>query len=201
MRQCQPSVLDLIIHNLSKIELLSDQKDGHDRSPHRNFVRNDLRRRTNPSEKRILRVGRPTGQNNAVHAEGNHCEDKKQTYIQIRYHPTNLESLYGSGIPMKMTRDPLRYRTKIESRAKWNHRHRYQGGNHRQNGGEIEIDPIHACGNELLLEKKLRGIRQALSESKNPNIGERNSHPIWPPPILNPCTESTFSGHASRNHG
>ena len=198
-RESQPAVLDLIVDNFPQVQMPRDEKHRNHRGAHGDFIGNDLGGRADSSKERVFRVGGPSGQDNSVNTEGDHRKDEEQPDIQVGDHSTDLKRLHRGGFPAQLRRYPGSNGTKIKPGTERNDSHRDQRRNHGEDGSEVEIELVDRGGDKLLLQEKLRGVRQGLPQAKKTNLRKRDAHPVRSQPILHPGAEPPFCGHTPGN--
>ena len=67
--------------NAVKIECAGEHHDADHRCPHREFVRDHLRRRTKAAHQAVLAVRRPTGESDPVNADRRNSQNKQDANI------------------------------------------------------------------------------------------------------------------------
>ena len=73
----------LRVDDAAQAERAGHHQSADHRQPQRELVTDHLRGRPQPAKQRILAVGGPSGQRDAVHAQGSDGENKEQADIQI----------------------------------------------------------------------------------------------------------------------
>ena len=80
----QTVAVALSAHDIAQIHALRRQQHAHQRKAHGQFIRDDLRGGTHGAEESIFGVGRPTGDDDAVHTERGHRQQIEQSRIHVR---------------------------------------------------------------------------------------------------------------------
>ena len=74
----------LRLDDLAEVQRAGGHHDADQREAHRDFVRDHLRRGAHRAEERVLRVGGPAGEDDAVHARRGEREDVQQPGVDVR---------------------------------------------------------------------------------------------------------------------
>ena len=97
------------------------QRAGHQqRTNHRQaegkLITDHLRRRSQPAEQRVLAVRGPSGERDAVHAEGCDGEDKEQADVDVGYLKLNPMAVKCEAIAKRNNRDGEKRQDKPQQR-------------------------------------------------------------------------------------
>src|ERR1700682_2232019 len=152
-RNNPPKRSALRIHDVSQAEAAGQYEHAHQRESQRNFVTDHLRARPQPAQQRILAVGRPTRERDAVHSKRGDAEDDQQPNVDIRDLQRNVQAADG---------DPVAHR---------NHRDRSQSahdGDDRRRDIQRLVDVRRR---EVFLEQELDPISQRLQQTERAHSG------------------------------
>ena len=122
-------------NDVRQIEGAGQQHHSHQRKPHEHLIADHLSRGPQTAEQRILVVGGPARQHNAVYTHGGHRQHEEQSDVQVRDH------------------DFCR------------HRHddiRHQNRNHDNGWGDHEHRLVRERGYPVLFPQQLDGVSQDL---------------------------------------
>ena len=142
----------LRFHDLAEVQRTRRHEHAHERKAHGDFISDNLRRRTHGTQEGVLRVRRPTGQDDAVNAHGGERQDVKQAGINIRDGEGGVERHHG----------PSRKR-------------RHQ----RDDGSQQEQEPVRAGRHQNFLHQELEHVREGLQQAVRPHAVRANTqlHP------------------------
>ena len=102
----------LAAHDVAEIQAAGRHQHADQREAHRDFVGDDLRGRAHRAEERVLRVRRPAGEDDAVHAHRSEREHVQQPRVDVRDHQLRRQRNHRPGGERRNQRDHRRERNR-----------------------------------------------------------------------------------------
>ncbi|KAG0775621.1 hypothetical protein G6F22_013163 [Rhizopus arrhizus] len=84
-------------HDVAQVQAARSDHHADQGEAHRDFVADHLRRGAHGTQERVLRVGRPTGKDDAVDAQRGHRQQVQQAGVGVGQHDLRIEGHHRPG--------------------------------------------------------------------------------------------------------
>ena len=144
----EPAVDHLPVDDLVQVQRSADHEDRDDRETHRELVGDHLGRGADASDEGELRVGGPSGQRDAVDAEGGNRENVEDADVQVGDRHLDAE----------------------EGASEGKDRQHEDRRDHHELRSEPEVELVHPGRDKVLLGQELDRVGDHLAETEEKRI-------------------------------
>ena len=137
------------LHDVAQVQAAAGHQHADQREAHGDFIGDDLRGGTHRAEKGVFGIGRPAGDDHAVHAHRGQRQDVEQAGVDVGQHQAVGER---------------------------NHRPGRQGRRDGQHRGEHEQEAVGIGRDDDFLHQQLQGIGDRLQPAARPDAVRPDAH-------------------------
>src|SRR5512140_246705 len=188
-REDEPHVVRALrLDDLDEGERTRHQDRAHDREAHRDLVADELRRRAETPEERVLRVRRPAAEDDPVNPDRRDREDEEERDVQVRRVPRRRD-LPEARNPHRELGAPREYRENREAR------------DHHENRREEVDEVLRLRGDDVLLREELDDVRDPLEDTMRSDAVRALAHlEERERPALDVREDPRRRGHEDHDH-